>query len=92
MTHLLDVKSVFRVRIPEIHFLLSQGHLNLSNLFIVMCDSNRVLTRGGRRYFVTFIDDYSKFYYTYFLKSKDEVLDWFDKTEAENQFERKSRI
>jgi len=41
-----------------------------------VCDSNRVLTRGGRRYFVTFIHDHSKFYYTYLLKFKDEVLDW----------------
>jgi len=42
-----------------------------------VCGSNRVLTRGGRRYFVAFIDDYSKFYHTYLLKFKDEVLDWF---------------
>ena len=40
-----------------------------------VCDSNRVLNRSGRRYFVTFIDDYSKFCYTYLLKFKDEVLD-----------------
>ena len=39
---------------------------------------------------VTFIDDYSKFCYTYLLKSKDEVLDWFKvyKTEAENKLEK----
>jgi len=51
-----------------------------------VCDSNRVFTRGDRRYFVTFIDDYSKFYYTYLLKFKNEVLDWFNvyKVEAEN--------
>ena len=55
-----------------------------------VCDSNRVLTWSGRRYFVTFIDDYSKFCYTYLLKSKDEVLDWFKvyKAEAENQLEK----
>jgi len=40
-----------------------------------VCDTNRVLTRGGRRYFVTFIDDYSKFCHTYLLKFKNEVLD-----------------
>jgi len=59
-----------------------------------MCNSNRVLTRGGRRYFVTFIDDYFKFCYTYLLKFKDEVLDWFkvDKAEVENQLERKIKI
>jgi len=43
---------------------------------------------------VTFIDDYSKFCYTYLLKSKDEVLDWFKvyKAKAENQLERKTKI
>ena len=58
-----------------------------------VCDSNRVLTRGGRRYFVTFIDDYSKFCHTYLLKFK-EVLDWFKvyKAEAENQREKKIKI
>ena len=43
---------------------------------------------------MTFIDDYSKFCYTYLLKSKDEVLSWFKlyKAEAENQLERKIKI
>jgi len=58
------------------------------------CDSNRVLTRGDRRYFVTFIDDHFKFCYAYLLKSKDDILDWFKvyKAEAENQLERKIKI
>ena len=57
-------------------------------------DSNRVLTRGGKRYFVTYIDDYSKFCYTCLLKFKDELLDWFKvyKAEAENQLEKKIKI
>jgi len=43
---------------------------------------------------VTFIDDHPKFYYTYLLKSKDEVPDWFKvyKAEAENQLKRKIKI
>ena len=59
-----------------------------------MCDSSRVLTQCGRRYFVTFIDDYSKFCHTYLLKFKDKVLIWFKvyKAEAENQLERKIKI
>ena len=59
-----------------------------------VCDSNRVLTRDGKKYFVIFIDDYSKFYCTYLLISKDEVLDWFKvyKAEAENQLDRKIKI
>ena len=59
-----------------------------------VCVSNRVLTRGSIRYFVTFIDDYSKLCYTYLLKFKDEVLELLKvyKTEAENQLERKIKI
>jgi len=68
--------------------------LNPSSLFSDVCDSSRVLTCDGRRYFVTFIDDYSKFCYTYLLKSKDEAFDWFKvyKIEADNQLERKIKI
>lgn len=48
-----------------------------------MCDNGNVLTRGGRRYFVTFIDDYSKYCYVYLLKTKDEVLGFFKACKAE---------
>lgn len=42
---------------------------------------------GGCRYFVSFIDDYSKKVWVYFLKSKDEAFDKFKewKLEVENQ-------
>ena len=32
---------------------------------------------GGKRYFITFIDDCSRFCYVYLLSSKDEALDMF---------------
>jgi transposase InsO family protein len=50
-----------------------------------------VLTKGGKRYFMTLIDDASRYCYVYLLKTKDEALDYFKifKTEAENQLERK---
>ena len=43
---------------------------------------------------MTFIDDYSKFFYTFLFKFKDEVLDWFKvcKAEAENQLDKKIKI
>ena len=52
---------------------------------------NGVLTKGGKRYFMTLIDDATKFCYVYLLKSKDETLDYFKicKAEVENQLERK---
>ena len=44
-------------------------------------------TRGGRKYFITFIDEYSWFCYVYLLHSKDENIDVFKtyKNEVENQ-------
>jgi transposase InsO family protein len=52
---------------------------------------NGELTKGGKRYFMTFIDDCTKFCYVYLLKSKDEALRYFKiyKAEVENQLERK---
>jgi len=39
-----------------------------------VCEMNGELTKGGKRYFITFIDDCTRFCYVYLLKSKDEVL------------------
>jgi len=46
---------------------------------------------GGSRYFLTFIDDYTRKVFVYFLKSKDEVLDYFKtfKNFAEKQMDLK---
>ena len=46
---------------------------------------------GGSRYFITFIDDYSRYYYTYFLKKKSEALEKFKefKASVENEFKMK---
>jgi len=56
-----------------------------------VCDSNDVLTRGGKRYVITFIDDFSKYSYMYLVNHKNELFDKFKvyKTEVENQLERK---
>ena len=50
-----------------------------------------MLTKGGKRYFMTLIDDATRFYYVYLLQIKDEALDYFKiyKAEVENQLERK---
>jgi hypothetical protein len=56
-----------------------------------LCEMNGVLTKGGKRYFMTLINDASRFCYVYLLKTKDEALDYFKiyKAEVENQLERK---
>ena len=56
-----------------------------------LCEMNSVLTKGGKRDFMTLIDDATRFCYVYLLKNKDEMLDYFKlyKAEVENQLERK---
>ena len=52
-----------------------------------VCDVHSNHTRGGKKYFITFIDDFSKFCYVYLLFSKGEVMENFKfyKIEVENQ-------
>ena len=42
-----------------------------------LCDLKFVQTRNGKKYFVTFIDDCTKYCYFYLLSSKDEALEKF---------------
>ena len=51
-----------------------------------ICDLKLVQTRGGNKYFITFFDDRTKYYYVYLLKSKDEAIEKFVlyKNEVEN--------
>jgi hypothetical protein len=67
---------------------------NLAPLDLIhsdLCEMNGILTKGGKQYFITFIDDSTRFWYVYLLKSKDEALHYFKthKAEVENQLERK---
>jgi hypothetical protein len=52
---------------------------------------NGVLTKGEKRYFMTLIDDATKFCYVCLLRTKDEASDYFKiyKAKVENQLERK---
>ena len=45
------------------------------------------MTKGGKRFYITFIDDYSRYTKVYLLRNKDEVRDTFIKykNEEENQ-------
>src|SRR5438128_4301818 len=67
---------------------------NLAPLELIhsdLCEMNGVLTKGGKRYFMTLIDDSTRYCYVYLLKSKDDALNFFKiyKAEAENQLDRK---
>ena len=67
---------------------------NLAPLELIhsdLCEMNGVLTKGGKKYFMTLIDDCTRFCYVYLLKTKDEAFNYFKiyKAEVENQLERK---
>lgn len=52
-----------------------------------LCGPMQHTSYGGSRYFLTFIDDYTRKVFVYFLKGKDEVLNYFKdfKRYVENQ-------
>ena len=56
-----------------------------------ICEMNVILTKGGKRYFITFIDDCTRHCYVYLNKTKDEALQYFKtfKADVENQLEKK---
>ena len=42
-----------------------------------LCEMNGMLTKFGKKYFMTLIDDCTRYCYVYLLKSKDEALTFF---------------
>jgi transposase InsO family protein len=58
-----------------------------------ICEINGVLTEGGQRYFMTMIDDTSRYCYVYLLETKDDALNYFKtyKAEVENQLGKKTK-
>ena len=59
-----------------------------------ICDLKLVQTRGGNKYFITFVDDSTKYCYVYLLKSKGGAIEKFVlyKNEVENQLNRKIKV
>ena len=64
--------------------LLEPIHSNLGDL-------KQTMTKGGTKFYVTFIDDYFRFTKVYLLRNEDEVFDMLlsYKAEVENQLDRK---
>ena len=49
---------------------------------------------GGNKYFITFVDDSTKYCYEYLLKSKDEEIEKFVlyENEVENKLNKKIKV
>jgi hypothetical protein len=89
-------QSCVQAKQPQKPFKSLEEKRNLAPLDLVhsnLCEMNGLMTRGGKRYFMTFIDDASRFCYIFLLKSKDESLHYFKfyESEVENQLERKNK-
>jgi hypothetical protein len=56
-------------------------------------EMNGILTRAVKKYFISFIDDATRYCQLYLIKMKDEALNRFKiyKTKVENQLERKNK-
>ena len=59
-----------------------------------ICDMKSTPSRGGNKYFITFIDDCSWYCYVYLLSSKDEAVNAFKsyKAKVETQLNKKIKI
>ena len=68
------------------------GPLDLIHTYI--CDMKSIPSRGGNKYFITFIDDCSRYCYVYLLSSKDEAVNAFKtyKAEVETPLNKKIKI
>ena len=66
----------------------------LDLIHIDICDLKFVQTRYDNKYFITFFDDSTKYYYVYLLKSKDDAIEKFVlyKNEVENQLNKKIKV
>jgi hypothetical protein len=89
-------QSYVQAKQPQKPFKSLEEKRNLAPLDLVhsnLYEMNGLLTRGGKRYFMTFIDVASQYCYIYLLKSRDEALHYFKiyKAEVENYLERKMK-
>ena len=55
---------------------------------------NSTPSRGGKKYFITFIDNCTRYCYVYLQNGKDEAIDAIrqHKTEVENKLDKKIKM
>ena len=54
----------------------TRNHAPLELIHSDLYEINGVLTKGGKKYFMTLIDDSTRYCHVYLLKSKDEALNF----------------
>ena len=79
---------------PPFHSVNNRVSEPLDLMHTDICDMKSIPPRGGNKYFITFIDDCSRYCYVYLLSSKDEAVNAFKtyKAEVETQLNKKIKI
>ena len=72
----------------------SRSKATLEVIYSNVCGPIQVDSMGGNKYFVTFIDDFSRKLWTYLIKKKSEVIEVFAKFKSmvESQSGRKLKV
>ena len=85
-----DVCVESKITKKTCHFVERQTEI-LGLIHTDLADLKQTMSRGGKNYFVTFIDDFSRYTKVYLIKHKDEAFDMFltYKAEVENQLNKK---
>jgi hypothetical protein len=75
----LNVTPVFsRNNLTSLTRLQEARNMTLLDLIhFDLCEMNGVLTKGGKKYFMTLVYDYTRYCYVYLLKTKYEALYYF---------------
>lgn len=76
------------------NYVLEKTNELLGLIHSALCDFRSTPTRGGKNYYITFMDDCSKFCYVYLIHSKGEALDMFKtyKAKVENQLNKNIKL
>ena len=79
---------------PPFHSVDNRVSKPLDLIHTDICDMKSIPSRGGNKYFITFIDYCSRYCYVYLFSSKDEVVNAFKtyKAEVETQLNKKIKI
>lgn len=70
----------------------SRANASLEIIHSDLCGAMETVSLGGARYFITFIDDYTRKVYVYFLKNKLDITSTFKKFKAQVENELGKRI
>ncbi|GKB46004.1 retrovirus-related pol polyprotein from transposon TNT 1-94 [Tanacetum coccineum] len=72
--------------------LVPSDHSKLELLHMDLCGPMRVASINGKKYILVIVDDYSRYTWVYFLRSKDETLEIIKKFIAQAQLNYKAKV